>query len=126
MYKKNILLIITFCITIAFITNQPIYSSTTYQVGPTKPYTSLHNVVSLLEPGDIVEVDGNSTYSGDVTFIKSGTATDKITITGIKINGNRPIISGGTNTVHFKTSWPYDGSGTDNGSHYIFEGFEII
>jgi hypothetical protein len=32
------------------------------------------------------------------------------------------VISGGTNTVHFMTDWPYSGPGAD---HYVFEGFEI-
>lgn len=94
----------------------------TYQIGPGKPYSDLQSVVSLLGPGDLVEVDGNQTYPGDVIFTESGSPTDKITIRGIPISGQRPIISGGTNCVTFMTPWPYSGPGAD---HYIFEGFEI-
>jgi hypothetical protein len=36
--------------------------SITYQVGPTRTYTTLQAVAPLLNPGDLVEVDGNVTY----------------------------------------------------------------
>ena len=94
----------------------------TYQVGPTRTYTSLQEVTSLLNPGDTVEVDGDTTYPGGVAFSREGSPTAKIHIKGIKVNGNRPIISGGTNTVAFQTPSPYSGPGAD---HYIFEGFEV-
>lgn len=93
----------------------------TYQVGPGRTYTNLQSVASSLQPGDIVEVDGDTTYPGDVTFTEPGTPDQKITIRGIRINGNRPVISGGTNTVQFQT-WPYTEPGAD---HYVFEGFEV-
>ncbi len=94
----------------------------TYQVGPSRPYTNLQTVAPLLQPGDVVLVDGNATYPGDVVFTESGTPDEKITIQGVRISGNRPVITGGTNTVHFETPWPYSGPGAD---HYIFEGFDI-
>ncbi len=97
-------------------------NSTTYQVGPGRTYTDLQSVAAVLQHGDIVEVDGDHTYSGGVTFTQAGTETEPITIRGIRVNGNRPIISGGTNTVHFMTDYPYSGPGAD---HYIFEGFEV-
>jgi len=93
-----------------------------YQVGPTRPFTTLHTVVSLLQPGDTVEVDGNVTYPGDIVFSQPGSPTAKITIRGIRVAGQRPVLSGGTNTVTFATPPPYSGPGAD---HYIFEGFEI-
>jgi len=100
--------------------------ATTYRVGPGRNYTNLQAVAPLLSSGDLVEVDGGYTYPGDVVFTRSGAASNKITIRGIwSGQTGRPVISGGTNTVHFMTSWPYDGSGDDNGSHYIFEGFEV-
>ncbi|MBN1297256.1 right-handed parallel beta-helix repeat-containing protein, partial [bacterium] len=94
----------------------------TYPVGPGKPYADLQSVAPLLLPGDRVEVDGNHTYPGDIVFTQPGSAAHPITIHGIRINGNRPVIAGGTNTVHFQTDWPYSGPGAD---HYVFEGFEI-
>lgn len=101
----------------------PAVSAVTYQVGPSRPYQDLQSLTALLEPGDIVEVDGDVTYPGGVVFTEPGTETDWITIRGIRINGHRPIISGGTNTVMFQTDWPYSGPGAD---YYVLEGFEII
>jgi hypothetical protein len=51
-----------------------------------------------------VEVDGNATYPGDLIFTRPGTSVNKITIRGIRVNGLRPVISGGTNTVEFRLS----------------------
>jgi len=95
----------------------------TYQVGPGKPYANLQAVAGLLNPGDIVEVDGNATYAGGVIFERPGTAAQPITIRGIRINGNRPILSGSTNTVTFAT--PDPDLPLEAASHYIFEGFEL-
>jgi hypothetical protein len=89
-------------------------SAITYQVGPGRTYTTLQAVAPLLNPGDLVEVDGNATYPGDLIFTRPGTVVNKITIRGIRVNGLRPIISGGTNTVEFRLS-----------DHYIFESFDV-
>ncbi len=78
-------------------------TSATYRVGPNKQYTQLTQVANLLQPGDIVEVDGNATYQ-PVSFNQSGTASKPIVIRGVRINGNRPVISGGSNTVRFELS----------------------
>lgn len=88
--------------------------ATTYQVGPGRAFTTLQGVAPMLAPGDVVEVDGNATYPGGVVFTQPGTSANKITIRGIRINGARPIISGGTNTVEFRLS-----------NHYVFEGFDV-
>ncbi len=93
-----------------------------YQVGAGKPYPDLQSVAGLLQPGDVVEVDGDATYPGGVVFTRPGTPEQKITIRGIRINGKRPILSGGINTVHFMTDWPYSGPGAD---HYILEGVDV-
>jgi len=86
----------------------------TYQVGPGRTYTKLQDVAPLLAPGDVVQVDGNATYPGDLIFTNPGTDANKITISGVRVNGLRPVISGGTNTVEFRLS-----------DHYVFEGFDI-
>ncbi len=96
--------------------------ATTFQVGPARTYTNLQSVVDLLNPGDVVEVDGDVSYPGDVVFTRPGDPLDKITIRGMRVNNNRPVISGGTNTVTFQTPHPYSGDGAD---HYVFEGFVI-
>lgn len=96
--------------------------STTYLVGSGRTYQTLQQVISLLNAGDTVLVDGNQTYPGDVIFRGTGTSQNRIVIIGVRVNGNRPVISGGTNGVTFFTPDPYDGPGAD---HYTFEGFEV-
>ncbi len=98
-------------------------SAALYQVGPGKPYANLQAVTGLLNPGDIVEVDGDNTYPGGVNFNRPGAPGNKIIIRGIRINNQRPIISGGTNTVAFTTPFPFNVP--NGGHHYVFEGFEI-
>jgi hypothetical protein len=88
-------------------------SATTYQVGPGKPYASLGDVASSLQPSDIVEIDGNHTYAGGVVLANSGTAPQKITIRGVRIGGKRPILSGATNTIEVQ------------GNHVVVEGLEL-
>jgi len=84
----------------------------TYQVGPSRPFHQISDVASLLQPGDVVEMDGDATYSSG-SFSKNGTAQAKITIRGILQNGKRPVVKGGTNTIAV------------HGSHYIFEQLDI-
>ncbi len=95
--------------------------ATTYQVGPGRTYTNLQAVAGLLNPGDVVEVDGNATYPGNVVFSRPGTASSPITIRGVRVNGKRPIISGGANAVEFYTGY-FPRTGAD---YYTFEGFEV-
>ena len=95
--------------------------ATTYLVGPSRTYTQLSQVVNLVNAGDSVLVDGNHTYTGGVSFTRAGNAHDPIVIKGLRINGNRPVISGGVNTVAFVSDWPYS-SGAD---HYVLESFEV-
>jgi hypothetical protein len=86
----------------------------TYQVGPSRTLKKLQDVAPLLAPGDLVEVDGGATYPGDIIFTVPGTPANKITIRGLRVNGLRPTLSGGTNTVEFRLS-----------NHYVFEGFDV-
>lgn len=87
-------------------------SATTYNVGPGQPYSSLQQVSSLLKPGDVVQVYGNATYSS-VSLSKSGTAAAPITIRGVRVNGKRPVFSGGTNTLDV------------SGNYQVLEGIEV-
>lgn len=90
----------------------PAADAATYRVGPTRSYKSLRSVASLLRPGDTVLVDGNATY-GAVNFTRDGSSSARITIRGVRINGKRPRVSGGSNTVELA------------GDYYTFEGFEV-
>lgn len=85
----------------------------TYEVGPNKTYKNLSEVASQLKPGDVVEIQGNATYPGNIRLRQSGTADKKITIRGIRVSGKRPVLSGGTNTLEIQ------------GNHYIVEGLDI-
>ena len=91
---------------------------TTYRVGPARPYQSLQAVAGLLAGGDTVLVDGDTTYPGGVVFSQPGTTTAPILIRGVRINGRRPVITGGTNGIAFTT-------GSTAADHYIFESFEV-
>ena len=94
-------------------TSEVSQSLTVYQVGPGKQYANLQAVASLLRPGDIVEVQGGTTYAGGVRLTQSGTAASKITIRGVRVGGARPRLSGGTNTIEFAAN------------HIVFEGFDV-
>ena len=61
----------------------------TYEVGPGKPYAALQEVLDKLGPGDVVEVQGDQTYAGDVWFRpeNGGTADAPVTVRGILVNG---------------------------------------
>src|SRR5438132_14350050 len=58
----------------------------TYHVGPKREYLNLQAITSELKPGDVVEVDGNATYPGGITFSASGAAGRNITIRGVRVN----------------------------------------
>ncbi len=92
--------------------------ATTYHVGPARPYSTLQQVAGLLSPGDSVLVDGDTTYPGGIVFSRPGSSAQPIIVHGVRSNGRRPIIDGGTNGVEFRTG----GTAAD---HYIFEGFEV-
>src|SRR5262249_35695391 len=87
--------------------------ATTYQVGSNRAMKTLGAVASQLNPGDIVEVDGDATYAGGIVLDRSGGASNPITVRGIRVNGKRPVLSGGTNTIEIQ------------GDHYVLEGFEV-
>src|SRR5688572_4915300 len=84
----------------------------TYQVGPTRTWTQIGQAMATAGPGDVVQVDGNATYSA-VRWTKSGTAAQPIRLVGVPAAGMRPLIRGGTNTVEIEAD------------HVVMEGFDI-
>jgi hypothetical protein len=80
------------------------------QVGPTRPYKQLTEIVDVVRSGDVVEVD-SGTYL-PVEFKRAGGAVAPITIRGV--GATRPIVNGGKWGVSFKYS--------DN---MVFENFEV-
>lgn len=90
----------------------------TWQVGPTRSYTHLQQLLDAvdLEPGDVVEVDGDATYPGGVIMRAEdgGSAGNPVTIRGLRVNGRRPHLDGGVNTIEFRQA-----------HHVVFEGFEV-
>lgn len=85
----------------------------TYQVGPTRTYHEPSEVTDLLNPGDVVEIDGDHTYTGGLIFDRAGSASSKITVRGIRVNGKRPVIDGGANTIEARAN------------HYVFEALDL-
>ena len=92
----------------------------TYTVGSSgKQYTQLSAVFSSknLNPGDIIEVEGNATYNGGIVVGSddSGTAASPVIIRWRPgSSGSRPVLQGGTNTIKFQQS-----------NNIVFEGFDV-
>ena len=96
-------------------------------VGPTRTYTTLADVRTVVTPGDVVLVD-YGTYSTAAVFTVEGTAANPITIRGClpgmadcisDPSGKRPLIKAGINVggqIHMVRL---------EGDHYTFENFEI-
>jgi len=68
----------------------------TFYVGPTHKFKKLQDVANLLEPGDLVLVDGDVEYPDNVYLFKDGTPENPITIRGVTVNGRKPIIKNAT------------------------------
>ncbi|GGK09174.1 right-handed parallel beta-helix repeat-containing protein [Luteimonas terricola] len=92
----------------------------TYTVGPTgRQYTQLTTLVDSvdLEPGDVVLVDGGTTYSGNVIVRSSdrGAPGNPVTFRWNRSTGStRPVLQGGSHTIKFQQS-----------NHVVFEGFDV-
>jgi hypothetical protein len=84
----------------------------TFHVGPTGTFAQLTDVAPLVGPGDLVLVDGGSTYS-PVVFANDGAAGNPIVVRGLRVGGARPVLSGGTNTIEIQSD------------HFVLESFEI-
>lgn len=94
-------------------TRNDVRAPMTFQVGPGRTYTELTQVADLLRAGDTVEVDGDHSYA-PVEFERAGLPGLPITIRGLRINGQRPTIIGGTTTVSFRGA-----------HHYRFENIDV-
>ena len=88
----------------------------THFVGPDRDVKKLQDIANQLQPGDVVDVDGDFEYQGGIVFSKNGTAADPIIIRGKMVNGKRPVIKRGPNERIIVM----------NGAHTIFEGFEVV
>jgi hypothetical protein len=104
------------CLTLA----TPLASAATYTVGPTgRQYTQLSQVFTSrdLAPGDIVEVDGNATYTGGIVVGENdgGAPGNPVVIRWNRATGtSRPVLQGGQHTIKFQRA-----------NHVVFEGFEV-
>jgi hypothetical protein len=95
----------------------------TYSVGPGQAYPDFSTLPNL-NPGDVLQVAWRATPYPPIKFTRSGTAAQPIVIQGIRVNGNRPVISGAApscaatgcnvNTVTFELS-----------NHIVFQGFDV-
>lgn len=93
-------------------------SAATFQVGIQRQYASIEEVLPMLGPGDVVEVDGGWNYPGGFSLDNSGSEKAKITIRGIRVNGQRPRIVG----VNGKKGGALVAL---RGNHCVLEGFDI-
>ncbi|MGJ7915183.1 hypothetical protein ACI48D_06845 [Massilia sp. LXY-6] len=78
-------------------------SAATLSVGPGKTYASPCRAFAVAKAGDIVEITGNTTYSGDVC----GIYTSNLTIRGV--NGRPKIDAAGQNAMG-KGTWVVSGN----------------
>jgi hypothetical protein len=92
-------------------------AAATYQVGPGRTYTTLGQLFNMVDlgAGDLVEVDGNVTYAGGIIMgsTDGGAPGNPVTIRGLRVSGNRPVLSGATNTIEIQAN------------EVVFEGFEV-
>lgn len=89
-----------------------------YEVGPGRSYQTLQEVTNLLQAGDVVTVDGGATYPGGVKLDGTGAAgRGVITVRGLRVNGERPVLSGVTEQGQAVMRV--------RGSHYVIEGFDL-
>ncbi len=85
----------------------------TYRVGTSASagYRQLDELPTLM-PGDIVELEGDTTYEGGIRFDDPGSEAMPIIVRGVGA-GARPRIEGGDNTIEAA------------GNHYVFENLDI-
>ncbi len=94
----------------------------TLQVGKGMPYETIEAAMMAVKPGDVVEVQGNQTYTGTILLRPEwgGTVDKPVTLRGIKVDGKRPLLQGvgpgqWDNMVLLL-----------NANHMILESFEVV
>ncbi|QWU99844.1 hypothetical protein [Francisella salimarina] len=73
-------------------------------------------VAKLLQPGDLLYVEGNAEYPDNVKSENYGTKVKPIRIIGVNVVGQKPVIKPETKDVVV----------TFFGDNYIFDNFEIV
>ncbi|TJY40634.1 hypothetical protein E5161_15865 [Cohnella pontilimi] len=100
-------------------TNNPaiVNGKKVFSVGPTHKFKKVQDVVALLQPGDVVEVDGDTVYPAPIFMDvnNSGTKAQPITIKGVSANGNRPILK----TLNAANMMEIDAN------HIVIDNFEV-
>ena len=100
----------------AALLSAPLAQATTYTVGPGGQHPTLNALFAAvdLQPGDVVEVMGGTTYAGNIVVPEAdgGAAGNPVVLRGV--GPTRPHLSGGTNTIEFRLS-----------DHMVMERFEI-
>ena len=83
----------------------------TYRVGPTHVFQKVQDVILMVRPGDVVEIEGDQEYPAPLHFVAAngmveGTVEQPITFKGISVNGKRPVIrsAGAVNVVDMGAS----------------------
>ncbi|MFM2295167.1 MAG: hypothetical protein RLZZ350_1580 [Verrucomicrobiota bacterium] len=108
---------VTLSVALFFLFNHAAIAAT-YKVGPTRKDKTLQAVAARLTPGDVVEVDGDCAYPGNVVFTSAGSADAPITVRGLRVKGHRPVISAADgNNVPVLLAF--------RAAHYLLEGFEL-
>lgn len=88
----------------------------TYEVGPGRTHAGIPQLLDAvaLQPGDVVEVQGGTSYAGDIVIDVVGSEAQPIVFRGIPVGGQRPRLVGGTATLAFRGA-----------RDVVLEGFEI-
>ena len=94
----------------------------TLPVGAGSKYATIDDALAVVQPGDIIEVQGDQTYTGTIKFRPEhgGTAKQPVTVRGIPVNGHRPKLKG-------IGSGEYDNMVVLlNANHFVLESFEVV
>jgi MYXO-CTERM domain-containing protein len=115
------ILAFTLPLTIASVLWASAAGAATLKVGPGARYAGIGDAMVDVKPGDVVEVLGDQTYIGTVTFRpeNSGTAEQPVTVRGILVNGKRPRLRGVG-----PGEWD-EMVVLLNANHFVFESFEV-
>jgi hypothetical protein len=93
----------------------------TLTVGAGQPYATIASAMQNVRPSDVVEVRGDQSYQGTITFRPEygGELGRPVTVRGVPVNGRLPVLQG-VGTGEWDTMVVLL-----NASHFVFEGFEV-